>query len=137
MRSASWPSSQSTPTSTAKCSRSRATPASAICSLTRMRAVSVTRSCGPGRSRGRRRHGSAGLCEDALRRPHARPELDVVAELEQDLLEARERDDDVEGAEVPAVGDAQDAALEWPLAAVGGDPSLAQQPGHLAAVDGG
>ena len=46
-----------------------------------------------------------------------------------------ERRHDVERAEVAAVGDPQDPALEVVLAAVGGDAELAQAAGHLAAVD--
>ena len=42
---------------------------------------------------------------------------------------------DVEGAEVAAVGDPQDLALQVVLAAVGGDAELSQGAGHLAAVD--
>src|SRR5438477_560457 len=62
-------------------------------------------------------------------------ELDVVPELRERLLESGQRDDAVEGPEVPAVGDAQDAALELALAAVGRDAALAQQPGDLGPVD--
>ena len=52
-----------------------------------------------------------------------------------DHLQAGERREDVERAEVAAVGDADDLALELVLAAVGGDAELAQRARDLAAVD--
>src|SRR3954451_15670033 len=129
MRSASSSSDQSTPRSTAKRSRSMSTPESAIFSLTRiLYCCSSTALAGGG-------GGDARLDEHALRGAHAGAELDVVAELGEHHLEARQRGQDVEGAEVAAVRDPQDLALELLLAAVGGDAELAQRPGHLAAVD--
>ena len=53
----------------------------------------------------------------------------------QHHLQARQRGQDVEGAEVAAVGDPDDLALELVLAAVGGDAELAQRARDLAAVD--
>src|SRR5829696_4217119 len=129
MRSASSSSDQSTPTSTAKRSRSMFTPESAIFSLTRtLYCCSSTVLAGGGGD-------DAGLDEHALRGADPRAELDLVAELREHHLEARQRGQDVEGAEVAAVGDPQDPALELLLAAVGGDAELAQRAGHLAAVD--
>ena len=61
--------------------------------------------------------------------------LDVVAELGEHHLDAAEAREDVERAEVAAVGDPEDLALQVVLAAVGGDAELAQGAGHLAAVD--
>jgi hypothetical protein len=58
-----------------------------------------------------------------------------VAELLEDHLQARQRGEDVERAEVAAVRDPQDAALELVLAAVGGDAELAQRARDLGAVD--
>jgi hypothetical protein len=58
-----------------------------------------------------------------------------VAELGEHHLEARQRREDVEGAEVAAMGDPQDLALEVVLAPVGGDSELAQRAGDLASVD--
>src|SRR3954452_4407392 len=130
MRSASSSSDQSTPTSTAKRSRSMFTPESAIFSLTRTLYCCSSTALAGGRG------GDAGLDEHALRGAHAGAELDVVAELREHHLEARERGQDVEGAEIAAVRDPQDLALELLLAAVGGDPELAQGAGDLAAVDG-
>src|SRR5215210_721946 len=129
MRSASSSSDQSTPTSTAKRSRSMFTPESAIFSLTRTLYCCSSTALAGGRG------GDAGLDEHALRGAHAGAELDVVAELAQHHLEARERGQDVEGAEVAAVRDPQDLALELLLAAVGGDAELAEGAGDLAAVD--
>src|SRR3954469_3736000 len=118
MRSASSSSDQSTPRSTAKRSRSMSTPESAIFSLTRiLYCCSSTALAGGG-------GGHAGLDEHALCGAHAGAQLDVVAELGEHHLQARERGQDVEGAEVAAVGDAQDLALQLLLAAVGGDPEL-------------
>ena len=77
----------------------------------------------------------AGLDEHPLGRADARAVLDLVAELGERHLEAGERREDVEGAEVAAVGDPEDLALQVVLAAVGGDPELAQRAGDLAAVD--
>ena len=77
----------------------------------------------------------AGLEEDPLGGADAGAVLDLVAELGERDLEARQRREDVEGAEVAAVGDPQDLALEVVLAAVGGDAELAQRAGDLAAVD--
>src|SRR4051794_24617862 len=129
MRSASSSSDQSTPRSTAKRSRSMSTPESAIFSLTRiLYCCSSTALAGGG---GR----DAGLDEHPLGRADARAELDVVSELGEHHLEARQRGQDVEGAEVTAVRDPQDPALELLLAAVGGDAELAQGAGHLATVD--
>src|SRR3954468_14645333 len=129
MRSASSSSDQSTPTSTSKRSRSMSTPESAIFSLTRiLYCCSSTALAGGG-------GGDAGLDEHPLGGAHAGAELDVLAELAEHHLETRERRQDVEGAEVAAVGDPQDLALELLLAAVGGDPQLAQGAGHLATVD--
>src|SRR5215210_1540506 len=130
MRSASSSSDQSTPTSTAKRSRSMSTPESAIFSLTRtLYCCSSTGLAGGG---GR----DARLDEHALRGAHTGAELHVVAELGEHHLEPRQRGEDVEGAEVAAVRDPQDPALELLLAAVGGDAELAQCPRHLATVDG-
>ncbi len=53
----------------------------------------------------------------------------------QHHLQARQRGEDVERAEVAAVGDPDDLALELVLAAVGGDAELAQRARDLAAVD--
>src|SRR3954467_11753044 len=129
MRSASSSSVQSTPTSTAKRSRSMSTPESAIFSLTRtLYCCSSTALAGGG-------GGDARFDEHALRGAHAGAELDVVAELGEHHLEPRQRGQDVERAEVAAVGDPHDPALELLLAAVGGDPEPAQGTGHLAAVD--
>src|SRR5215210_4455248 len=129
MRSASSSSDQSTPMSTAKRSRSMATPESAIFSLTRTLYCCSSTALAGGRGR------DARLDEHALRGADPGAELDVVPEPGEHHLEARERGEDVEGAEVAAVGDPQDLALELLLAAVGGDPELAQRAGHLAAVD--
>src|SRR5215210_9337759 len=129
MRSASSSSDQSTPTSTAKRSRSMSTPESAIFSLTRtLYCCSSTGLAGGGGD-------DAGLDEHLLRGADPGPELDLVAELREHHLEARQRGQDVEGAEVAAVGDPQDPALELLLAAVGGDAELAQRARDLAAVD--
>ena len=118
---------QSAPRSTSKRSRSRSTPASAICSLTRMRGRSVTR------ERWRR---DAGFEERPLRGADACPLLDLVAELRERHLQARQRREDVEAAEVAAVRDADDLAGELRLAAVGGDAvAVAQDLRHLLAVD--
>ena len=59
----------------------------------------------------------AGLGEDLLRGPGAGTRLDVVAELVQGHLEPAEGDEDVEGAVVAAMGDADDLALQVSLAA--------------------
>src|SRR3954451_16523463 len=94
MRWSSSPSCQSTPSSTSKpASRSSWTPESPIFSLTRTF------------TSGRRRDRHAGLEEDALGGGHARAELQVVAELAERHLQPGHRDQDVEGAEVAAVGD--------------------------------
>ena len=77
----------------------------------------------------------AGLEEDPLRGADARAVLDLVAELGERDLQAAERRQDVERAEVAAVGDPDDLALEVVLAAVGGDAELAQRAGDLVAVD--
>src|SRR5215210_5848539 len=128
MRSASSSSLQSTPTSTVKRSRSMFTPESAIFSLTRtLYCCSSTRRLG--------RRGDAGFDEHPLGGADAGAVLELVAELAESHLEARQRGQDVEGAEVAAVGDPQDAALELLLAAVGGDAELAQRARDLAAVD--
>src|SRR5215212_7750659 len=127
MRSASSSSVQSTPTSTEKRSRSMFTPESAIFSLTRT-LYCCSSTC-------LRRSRDAGFDEDALGRADAGPVLDLVAELGQGHLEPRERGQDVERAEVAAVRDPQDPALELLLAAVGGDAELAQGAGDLLAVD--
>src|SRR3954468_8468857 len=129
MRSASSSSDQSTPTSTAKRSRSMFTPESAIFSLTR------TLYCCSSTVLARGGGGDARLDEHALGGRHAGAELDVVAELGEHHLEARQRGQDVEGAEVAAVGDPHDPPVELLLPAVGGDPELAQGTGHLAPVD--
>src|SRR3954447_25397182 len=129
MRSASSSSDQSTPTSTAKRSRSMFTPESAIFSLTRTLYCCSSTALAGGRG------GDARLHEYALRGAHAGAELDVVAELGEHHLEPRERGQDVERAEVATVRDPQDPALELLLAAVGGDPELAQGTWDLAAVD--
>src|SRR4051812_19819337 len=127
MRSASSSSVQSTPTSTEKRSRSMFTPESAIFSLTRtLYCCSSTRL---------RRGRDAGFDEDALGGADAGPVLDLVAELGERHLEPGQRRQDVEGAEVAAVGDPDDPALELVLAAVGGDAELAQGARDLAAVD--
>src|SRR4051812_8943704 len=127
MRSASSSSVQSTPTSTEKRSRSMFTPESAIFSLTRtLYCCSSTRL---------RRGRDAGFDEDALGGADAGPVLDPVAELGERHLEPGQRRQDVEGAEVAAVGDPDDPALELVLAAVGGDAELAQGARDLAAVD--
>ena len=81
------------------------------------------------------RRRDAGLEEDALGGADAGAVLDLVAELRQHHLEPRQRGEDVEGAEVAAVGDPQDPALEVVLPAVGGDAELAQRARDLAAVD--
>src|SRR5829696_1610381 len=129
MRSASSSSDQSTPTSTAKRSRSMFTPESAIFSLTRtLYCCSSTELAGGG-------GGDARLDEHPLGGADPGAELHLVAELGEHHLEARQRGQDVEGAEVAAVGDPQDAALELLLAAVGGDAELAQRARDLAAVD--
>src|SRR4051794_5354167 len=129
MRSASSSSDQSTPTSTAKRSRSMFTPESAIFSLTRTLYCCSSTALAGGRG------GDARLDEHALRGAHAGAELDVVAELAQHHLKPGQRGQDVEGAEVAAVRDPQDPALELLLAAVGRDPELAHCAGDLAAVD--
>ena len=100
------------------------TPASAIFSATRTRNGSVRVMPRP----------DSGLEEYALGRADARPVVDLVAELGERDLETAERGQDVERAEVAAVGDPQDLALEVILAAVGGDPELAQRAGDLVAV---
>src|SRR3954454_3362658 len=129
MRSASSSSVQSTPTSTAKRSRSMFTPESAIFSLTRTLYCCSSTALAGGRG------GDARLHEHALRGAHAGAELDVLAELGEHHLEARQRGQDVERAEVAAVRDPQDPPLELLLPAVRGDPELAQRAGDLAAVD--
>src|SRR4051795_3903378 len=127
MRSASSSSVQSTPTSTEKRSRSMFTPESAIFSLTRtLYCCSSTRL---------RRGRDAGVDEDALGGADAGAVLDLGAELVERHLEPRQRRQDVERAEVAAVGDADDPALELVLPAVGGDAELAQRARDLAAVD--
>src|SRR5919197_4147352 len=109
MRSASCSSDQSSPRSTSNCSRRRSTPEWAIFSLTRIRYCSWTTGVPPPEWLGRGGH--ARLEEHALRGGDAGAELDVVAELLEDHLQARQRGQDVERAEVAAVRDAQDAAL--------------------------
>ena len=80
--------------------------------------------------------GDARVGEDALRGRHARARLDLVAELPQRHLERRDRHDDVERAEVAAVGDAGDLALQLALPARDRDAELvAHQLRDLAAVD--
>ena len=75
----------------------------------------------------------ARLEEDALRGGHAGAELELVAELAQRHLERRDRGDDVERAEVAAVRDAGDLALQLALAAGDRDAeAVAHQLGHLA-----
>src|SRR3954451_16285412 len=127
MRSASSSSVQSTPRSTEKRWRSMFTPESAIFSLTRTLYCCSSKALGG--------CGDAGLDEHALRGADPGAVLDLVAELRERHLEPRERGQDVEGAEVAAVRDPDDPALELVLAAVGGDPKLAQGAGDLAAVD--
>src|SRR5687768_8170163 len=106
MRRSSSPSPQSRPSSTSRpASRSSSTPDSPIFSLTR----TFT-------SRGLR-GGHAGLEEDALGGGHAGAQLDLVPELAHGHLERGDRDHDVERAEVAAVGDAGDLALQAPLPA--------------------
>src|SRR5215210_90182 len=108
--SSAW--SQSVPISTSSpASRSSCTPVSPIFSRSR----TFTRSCVDCDARVR---------EGALRGRHARTGLDLVAELPQRQLERRDRDKDVEGAEVPAVGDAGDLALEPALPARNGHAEL-------------
>ena len=77
----------------------------------------------------------AGLEEDALGRAHAGAVVDVVAELVERHLQPRQRGEDVEGAEVAAVRDPQDPALELVLPAVGGDTEASQRARQLGAVD--
>ena len=95
------------------------TPESAIFSLTRTLYCSVEHVLTPAAR-------DAGLEEHALRGADAGAVLDLVAELGEHHLEPGQRGQDVEGAEVAAVGDPQDPALELVLAAVGGDAELAQ-----------
>src|SRR5918998_2590419 len=106
MRRSSSPASQSTPSSTSRpASRRRSTPDLPIFSLTR----TFTSGCG------RSRH--TGLQEDSLGRGHAGAQLDLVAQLAQGHLERGDGHEDVERAEVAAVGDAGDPALEVSLTA--------------------
>src|SRR5215208_424368 len=106
MRRSSSPSSQSMPSSTSKpASRSNSTPESPIFSLTRTF------------TSGRRRNRHASLEEHTLRGGDARAELDVVAEIVEGHFQSGDGDDDVEGAEVAAVSDARDLALQVSLAA--------------------
>ena len=107
MRRSSSPSSQSMPSSTSRpASRSSCTPDSPIFSLTR----TFRRQAGE-----RNRH-HARVEEDALGSSDAGSQLELVAELEQRHLQRGDRHDDVEGAEVAAVGDARDLALQPALA---------------------
>src|SRR4051794_2202074 len=137
IRRASSSSSQSTPSSTSKpASRNSWTPESPIFSLTR----TFMRSTRLGRVRTsysrRRGDGHARLGEHALRGAHARPELQLVAELAERRLEPRDRDHDVERPEVAAVSDAGDLALEPALTAGDRDAqAVTHQLGHLGAVD--
>src|SRR5829696_6336657 len=120
--SSGW--SQSVPISTSSpASRSSCTPESPIFSLTR----TFTRS---------RVDCDARVGEHALRGRHARAQLYLVAELPQRHLERRDRHDDVEGAEVAAVGDAGDLALQLALPARDGyaEP-VPHQLGDTATVD--
>src|SRR5690242_12992411 len=129
MRSASSSSDQSVPRSTSKRSRSRSTPESAIFSLTRILNCSVS-TPGPafvGSGGGR----DARLEEDPLRGADAGAVLHLAAELVEHHLEPGQRGEDVERAEVAAVRDAQDAALQLLLAAVGGDAEPPQGAGDL------
>src|SRR4051812_15874995 len=103
------------------------TPESAIFSLTRTLYCCSSKALGGCRD--------AGLDEHALRGADAGAVLDLVAVLGERHLEPRQRRQDVEGAEVAAVGDPDDLALELVLAAVGGDAELAQRARDLAAVD--
>ena len=98
------------------------TPAGAIFSATRIReAVTPQRvRRPPGTPAGRRRPPLRGRPRGRAGRAPSR---------------ARTAREDVEGAEVAAVGDPQDPALEVVLAAVGGDPEPPQGAGDLAAVD--
>src|SRR3954464_3304296 len=125
MRRSSSPSSQPTPSSTSRpASRSSCTPDSPIFSLTRTF------------TSGRRRDRHARVEEDALRGGDAGPQLDLVAELAQRHLERGDRDHDVERAEVAAVGDARDLALQVALTARDRDAeAVAHELGHLGAVD--
>src|SRR3954451_2311138 len=127
MRSASSSSVQSTPTSTEKRSRSMFTPESAIFSLTRT-LYCCSSTC-------LRRGRDAGFDEDALGGADAGPVLDLVAELGERHLEPGQRRQDLEGAEVTAVGDPDDPALELVLAAVGGDAEPAMDARALTYVD--
>src|SRR3954465_7589450 len=125
IRRSSSPSSQSTPSSTSKpASRSSWTPESPIFSLTRTF------------TSGRLRDGHARLEEDALGGRDAGAELELVAEVAQRHLERRDRDHDVEGPEVAAVGDARDLALQLALPA-GDRHAVAVAHGlrHRGAVD--
>src|SRR3954453_193976 len=105
MRPARSSADQSTPTSAAKRSRSMFTPESAIFSLTRTLYCCSSTALAGGRG------GDARLEEHALGGADPGPELHVVAELGEDHLEAGQRGQDVERAEVAAVGDPQDLAL--------------------------
>src|SRR5215208_763419 len=106
MRRSSSPSSQSAPSSTSSpASRSSCTPVSPIFSLTRTFTSS------------RRRNRHARLDEDALGGGDAGAQLELVAQLAQGHLQSGHRHDGVEGAEVAAVGDARDLALQVSLPA--------------------
>ena len=63
----------------------------------------------------------ARVAEDALSRRHPGAGLALVTELAQRHLERGDGDDDVEGAEVSAVGDAGDAPLQPALPSRDGD----------------
>ena len=143
-RSAAWPSGsgsrgsrrcarpssssdQSTPRSTSKRSRRRSTPESASFSLTRTLYCSRQDA-----------HAAAGTPASRNTRwaaPTPAPCSTSWPSWSQHHLQARQRGQDVEGAEVAAVGDPDDLALELVLAAVGGDAELAQRARDLAAVD--
>src|ERR687896_1018602 len=106
MRRPSSAPSQSTPSSTSSpASRRSSTPDSPIFSLTR----TFTSGGRAGRQ--------AGFEEDPLGGRHARAQLGLVAQPAQGHLEGGHGDDDVEGAEVAAVGDAGDPALQASLPA--------------------
>src|SRR5829696_5107109 len=125
MRRSSSPSSQSPPSSTSKpASRNSWTPESPIFSLTRTF------------TSGRRRNRHARVDEDALGGGDARAQLELVAQLAQGHLQPRHRHEDVEGAEVAAVGDARDLALQVSLSARDRDAeAVAHQPRDGGAVD--
>src|SRR4051812_23119183 len=121
MRRSSSPSAQSIPSSTSSpASRSSCTPDTPIFSLTRTF------------TSGRRGHRQGGVEEDALSRADSGAELELVPQLEQRHLQRRDRDHDVEGAEVAAVGDPRDLALQVALPAGDRDAeAVAHQLGDL------